>query len=107
MKNLLLVLSASVAWTVVADEAAVEAKLKNDIMTIVDQVNPIDPATSQRKYISFGFISDIHKCKRVPGDDAATDPVRTTGTPRAGALRRPNRRSACSGPSLPRPESTR
>ena len=61
--------------TVSADVAAVEAKLKNDIMTIVNQVNPIDSTTGQRKYISFGFISDIHKCKRVPGDDDPVSPV--------------------------------
>ena len=61
--------------TVSADVAAVEAKLKNDIMTIVNQVNPIDSTTGQRKYISFGFISDVHKCKRVPGDDDPVSPV--------------------------------
>lgn len=41
-------------------EQEVESKLKSDIMTIVNQVNPIDQTTGQRKYISFGFISDIH-----------------------------------------------
>ena len=59
------------------DVATLEAGLKSDIMTIVEQVNPIDPATGKRKYISFAMISDIHKCKRVAGDDAATDPVTT------------------------------
>ena len=57
--------------------ATLEAGLKSDIMTIVDQVNPIDSATGKRKYISFAMISDIHKCKRVEGDDAATNPVTT------------------------------
>ena len=59
------------------DVATLEAGLKSDIMTIVNQVNPIDSATGKRKYISFAMISDIHKCKRVAGDDAATNPVTT------------------------------
>ena len=59
------------------DVATLEAGLKSDIMTIVEQVNPIDSATGKRKYISFAMISDIHKCKRVAGDDAATNPVTT------------------------------
>ncbi len=59
------------------DVATLEAGLKSDIMTIVEQVNPIDPATGKRKYISFAMISDVHKCKRVAGDDAATNPVTT------------------------------
>ena len=59
------------------DVAVLEAKLKADILDKVDQANPIDSATGQRKYISFAMISDIHKCKRVEGDDAATDPVQT------------------------------
>ena len=59
------------------DVATLEAGLKQDIMTLVDQVNPVDAATGARKYISFAMISDIHKCKRVAGDDAATDPVTT------------------------------
>ncbi|MBQ6136269.1 MAG: hypothetical protein IJI73_02745, partial [Kiritimatiellae bacterium] len=59
------------------DVATLEAGLKSDIMTIVNQVNPIDSTTGKRKYISFAMISDIHKCKRVAGDDAATDPVTT------------------------------
>ena len=59
------------------DVATLEAGLKSDIMTIVNQVNPIDSATGKRKYISFAMISDIHKCKRVEGDDAATNPVTT------------------------------
>lgn len=59
------------------DVATLEDGLKSDIMTIVNQVNPIDSATGKRKYISFAMISDIHKCKRVEGDDAATNPVTT------------------------------
>ena len=59
------------------DVAALEAKLKADILTIVDEVNPIDPATGARRYISFAMISDIHKCRRVAGDDDATNPDKT------------------------------
>ena len=59
------------------DVATLEAGLKQDILTLVDQVNPIDATTGARKYISFAMISDIHKCKRVAGDDAASDPVTT------------------------------
>ena len=76
MKKLLFAVMTSVVGLALAGEAEIEAKLKSDIMTIVNQVNPIDQKTGQRKYISFGFISDIHKCKRVPGDDATTDPVK-------------------------------
>ncbi|MCR5750786.1 MAG: DUF2341 domain-containing protein [Kiritimatiellae bacterium] len=59
------------------DVATIEAGLKSDIMGLVNQVNPIDSATGERKYISFALISDIHKCKRVAGDDAASNPVTT------------------------------
>ena len=57
------------------DVAALESGLRTSILEKVDEVNPVDPATGARKYISFGFISDIHKCKRVPGDDASANPV--------------------------------
>ena len=59
------------------DVAVLEGKLKADILDKVDQANPIDSATGARKFISFAMISDIHKCRRVEGDDAATDPVTT------------------------------
>jgi len=68
------------------DVATLEAGLKSDIMDKVNQVNPIDSATGQRKYISFAMISDIHKCKRVPGDDATTNPVTTYWYGSAGYL---------------------
>ncbi len=68
------------------DVATLEAGLKSDIMDKVNQVNPFDPATGQRKYISFAMISDIHKCKRVPGDDATTNPVTTYWYGSAGYL---------------------
>ena len=68
------------------DVATLEAGLKSDIMDKVNQVNPIDSATGKRKYISFAMISDIHKCKRVPGDDAATDPVKTYWYATGGCL---------------------
>ena len=59
------------------DVATLESNLRSDILDKVNQVNPIDSATGQRKYISFAMISDIHKCKRVPGDDATTNPDKT------------------------------
>ncbi len=69
------------------DVATLEAGLKSDILTIVDQVNPVvDQATGARKYISFAMISDIHKCKRVAGDDAASNPVTTYWYASAGCL---------------------
>ena len=68
------------------DVATLESNLKSDIMSKVNQVNPIDSATGQRKYISFAMISDIHKCKRIPGDDAATDPVKTYWYATGGCL---------------------
>ena len=68
------------------DVATLEAGLKSDIMTKVNEVNPIDSATGQRKFISFAMISDIHKCKRVEGDDAATDPVKTYWYATGGCL---------------------
>ena len=68
------------------DVATLEAGLKSDIMTIVNQVNPIDSATGQRKYISFAFITDFHKCRRVEGDDAATNPDKTYWYGSAGCL---------------------
>lgn len=68
------------------DVATLESNLKADILDIVDQVNPVDPATGARKFISFAFITDFHKCKRVEGDDAATDPVKTYWYGSAGVL---------------------
>ncbi len=68
------------------DVALLEGKLKSDIMTIVDQVNPVNPDTGARRYISFAFITDFHKCKRVEGDDSATDPVKTYWYGSAGCL---------------------
>ncbi len=68
------------------DVATLESNLKSDIMTIVNQVNPVDSTTGQRKYISFAFITDFHKCRRVEGDDAAADPVKTYWCGSAGCL---------------------
>ncbi len=68
------------------DVAVLEGKLLSDILAKVDEVNPVDPATGARKYVSFAMISDIHKCKRVAGDDAATDPVTTYWYGSAGCL---------------------
>ena len=68
------------------DVATLESNLKSDIMSKVNQVNPIDSATGQRKYISFAFITDFHKCRRVEGDDAAADPVKTYWYGSSGCL---------------------
>ena len=69
--------------------AALEGDLRAAILEKVDEANPIDPATGARKYVSFGFIADIHKCRRVPGDDAAKDPVTDYWYGSAGVLTEP------------------
>ena len=48
--------------------AGEEAVVKS-FLAAFGEVNPIDPATKARKFISFGFLTDIHKCRRVEGDD--------------------------------------
>ena len=86
-KHTILAAMAVLAGAASGDDVAVlEGKLKADILDIVDQVNPVDPATGARKFISFAFITDFHKCKRVEGDDAATDPVKTYWYGSAGVL---------------------
>lgn len=60
----------------VAGLSDAEQGLYEKVVAAFDAVNPIDEATGGRKYISFGFITDEHSCKRVEGDDAATDPVK-------------------------------
>ena len=69
-----------------ADTAALEGGLRAAILDRVDEVNPIDPETGARRYISFAFITDIHKCRRVPGDDAAENPVTDYWYGSAGCL---------------------
>ena len=69
--------------------AALEGDLRAAILEKVDEANPIDPATGARKYVSFGFIADIHKCRRVPGDDAAKNPVTDYWYGSAGVLTEP------------------
>lgn len=87
MKKLVFVTMLSAGLLAFADDvAALEAGLKSDIMAVVDQVNPVDAATGQRKYISFAFITDFHKCKRVEGDDDATNPDKTYWYGSAGVL---------------------
>ena len=68
------------------DVATLEGKLLSDILAKVDEVNPVDAATGARKYVSFAMISDIHKCKRVAGDDDATNPDTTYWYGSAGCL---------------------
>ena len=86
-KHTILAAMAVLAGTASGDDVAtLESNLKADILDIVDQVNPVDPATGARKFISFAFITDFHKCKRVEGDDAATDPVKTYWYGSAGVL---------------------
>ena len=55
--------------------AAIEDGLRAAILAKVDEANPADPATGARRFVSFGFITDTHKCRRIPGDDAAEDPA--------------------------------
>lgn len=69
--------------------AALEGGLRAAILEKADEANPVDPATGARKYISFGFIADIHKCRRVPGDDAAKNPVTDYWYGSAGVLTEP------------------
>lgn len=86
-KHTILAAMAVLAGTASGDDVAtLESNLKADILDIVDQVNPVDPATGARKFISFAFITDFHKCKRVEGDAAATDPVKTYWYGSAGVL---------------------
>ncbi len=68
------------------DDAQVENGLRASILAMVDEVNPIDPATGARTYVSFAFLSDIHKCRRVPGDDAAENPTTDYWYGSAGCL---------------------
>ena len=68
------------------DVAALESSLRSDILDIVDRVNPVDPATGARTFVSFAFITDFHKCKRVEGDDAAANPDKTYWYGSAGVL---------------------
>lgn len=63
-----------------------ENELLKAVLAKVDEVNPIDPATGRRKYLSFGFVTDLHKCKRVPGDDAKTNPKKDYWYGSAGVL---------------------
>ena len=46
-----------------------EQELMKETLKLFDAVNPLDPKTGKRKYISFGFVTDLHKCKRIKGDD--------------------------------------
>ena len=51
-------------------EGGVEDDLTDEIMAIINQVNPV--VSGRRKFISLAYITDTHKCKRTAGD---TDPV--------------------------------
>ncbi len=66
--------------------AALEGRLRTSILAKVNEANPFDPATSARAYISFGFITDIHKCRRVPGDDDDANPATDHWYGSAGVL---------------------
>jgi len=52
--------------------AALEKDLLAQVMAKFEAVNPIDPKTGKRKFISFGFVTDLHTCKRQPDDDLLT-----------------------------------
>ena len=54
-----------------------EQELMKETLKLFDAANPLDPKTGKRKYISFGFVTDLHKCKRIKGDDKAQGQVRT------------------------------
>ncbi len=68
------------------DVSALEIGLRAAILEKIDEANPVDPATGARRYVSFGFITDVHKCKRVPGDDAAENPATDCWYGSAGVL---------------------
>ena len=51
-----------------------EHELFDEMFAKYDEVNPIDPKTGKRKFISFGALSDLHACKRIPGDDDPVNP---------------------------------
>lgn len=68
------------------DVSALESGLRAAILEKVDEANPVDPGTGARTHVSFAFVTDIHKCKRVPGDDAAADPVTDFWYGSAGVL---------------------
>lgn len=66
--------------------AALESRLMGSILAAVNEANPVDPATGQRKFISVGFITDIHKCKRALGDDFDVNPATGLWYASAGVL---------------------
>lgn len=68
------------------EAAPKEARLRASLLDAVSEVNPTDPATGARRFISFAFITDFHKCRRVDGDDAAVNPVKTFWYGSAGVL---------------------
>lgn len=55
------------------DLTDLEQTLHDDTITKLNAVNPIDPSTGKRKYVSFGFITDLHtmptKTQIVADDD--------------------------------------
>ena len=66
--------------------AALEGRLRASILAAVNEVNPVNPALGERTYISFGFITDIHKCRRLPGDDNTANPATDYWYGSAGVL---------------------
>ena len=68
------------------DVAALEGRLRASILAAVNEVNPVNPVLGERTYISFGFITDIHKCRRVPGDDDTANPATDYWYGSAGVL---------------------
>lgn len=51
-----------------------EQDLFNEVMAKYEALNPVDPATGRRKFISLGALSDLHACKRTVGDDDPANP---------------------------------
>ena len=64
------------AFALESGDEEIEKTLAAKILAWVEKVNPIDPKTGRRRFISLAYVSDTHKCKRVPGDDDPVNPVK-------------------------------
>ena len=62
------------AFAFESGDPEIEKQLAEEVLRIYEKLNPIDPKTGRRKFVSVGYVSDLHKCKRIAGDDAETDP---------------------------------
>lgn len=75
--GLLAIAALRMPWAFAAEsgDSEIEQTLAQEILSLYEKVNPVDPKTRRRKFIALGFLSDLHKCKRIDGDDRAEDPV--------------------------------